>query len=455
MVAMKRALSAAIAGVLLFGCGGGGPSFREVAPTPRRMVMWLGDEGLDAEIAERMRHAGIDEVVVRRGSMNLGGRAPVLRFNAMPPVEGAIPVGIALEVQGARDDLDRAAAEAVWRAISAELDGSVPAELVLDVPRLTEGFGDFVGHLTEIAGVSVVPLLSFDQIQSEHGLRAAGQARICIVPAFGTDGADLRGVRELDPLPLREKLEPLAGSGVRVRLAVVVTPRAEPVLEGPGDDLDPLTEVATVSTTSILDRTFTFDRAASWSGRQWQVGESVALRWVDAARLNAAFAEMQRLVLPEIAGWDLVSFPPEGRALGLGRDTMLRYLEGEGPGPDVDVEVERDGQILRVALANRGPFVTAVTNHGNWVQLSVDEGWIRARDPGSFDGLRLGNVRGGDWLEGGREQLNGVRFSEIYLGPEERVVSGWVRLPSSRSQVAVQWHLTLSDGSAVTGQLNR
>ena len=36
-------------------------------------------------------------------------------------VDGAIPVGLALEVRGVREDLDRAAAEAVWRAIEAEL----------------------------------------------------------------------------------------------------------------------------------------------------------------------------------------------------------------------------------------------------------------------------------------------------------------------------------------------
>lgn len=452
---MKRALSAAVVGLLLLGCGGGGPSFQEVAPTPRRTVVWLGDEGLDAATAERMRLAGVDEVVVRRGSMNLGGRAPVLRFNTMPPVEGAIPVGIALEVQGAHEDLDRAAAEAVWRAISAELDGSVPAELILDVPRLSEGFGEFVTDLTEISGVSVVPLLSFDQLQDGPGLRAAESARICVVPAFGTDGADLRGVRELDPLPLRKKLEALGATGVRVRLAMVVTPRAEPAIEGPGDDLDPLTAAATVSTTSTLDRTFTFERAATWSGRNWTPGESVALRWVDAARLHAALQEMHRLVLPEVAGWDLVVLPPEGRALGFGRETLLRYLEGEGPGPEVDVEVERDGQILRVLLTNSGRFVTAVTNHGNWVQVSVGEGWVRARDQGSFDGLRRGKVQGDSWREGGSDQLNGVRFTEIYLGPEERVASGWVRLPSSRSTVTIQWHLTLSDGSAVTGQTQR
>ena len=141
---------------MFLGCGGGGPSFQEVAPTPRRLVVWLGAEGLDAETAARMRAAGGDEVVVRRGSMNLSGRAPVLRFNSTPPIEGAIPVGIALEVQGVREDLDRAAAEAVWRAIDAELDGSVPAELILDLPRLTQSLDAFVTALTEVSGVSVV-----------------------------------------------------------------------------------------------------------------------------------------------------------------------------------------------------------------------------------------------------------------------------------------------------------
>lgn len=452
---MMRALSAAVLAALFLGCGGGGPSFQEVAPTPRRLVVWLGAEGLDAETAARMRAAGVDEVVVRRGSMNLSGRAPVLRFNSTPPIEGAIPVGIALEVQGAREDLDRAAAEAVWRAIDAELDGSVPAELILDLPRLTQSLDAFVTALTEVSGVSVVPLLSFEQIQREEGIRTAVGARTCVLPAFGTDGADLRGVRELGPLPLSKKLEPVAGSGVRVRLAVVLTPRTEPALEGPGDDLDPLTGVSTVSTTSTLDRTFTFESTANWSGRSWQKNDSVAVRWVDAARLNAALMEMHRLVLPEVAGWDLVALPPEDQSLGLGRETLLRYLEGEGPAPVVEFEVQRDGRSVRVSLTNTGPFVTAVSNHGNWVQVSVDDGWIQARDRGSFDGLRLGNARGRDWSEGDLDRFNGVRFSEIYLGPNEQVSSGGVRLPSSRSKVTVSWNLTLSDGSAVTGEVTR
>jgi hypothetical protein len=398
-----------------------------------------------------MRAAGVDEVVVRPGSIDLAGLAPVLRFRTMPPVEGAIPVAIALDVLAARPGLDRAAAEAVWRAIEGELDGAVPAEVILDVRQLTVDFHEFVGDLTAVSGVSVVPLLSFEQLQTDEGLKTAAAARACVVPAFGTDGADLRGVNELDPLPLDKKLEPLVGSGVRVRLAVVMTPRTEPPLENVGDDLDPLTRSTSVSTTSNLDRTFTFEEDLSWSGRTWEAGDTVAVRWVDAARLNAALTEIHRLLLPEVAGWDLVSLPPEGRALGLGRETLLLYLEGQGPAPEVGVEVERNGRNLQVSLVNSGQFVTAVTNYGNWVQVSVEEGLIRARDRGTFDGLRLGIANGNDWREGDLDQFNGVRFSEVYLGPEERVSSGSVRLPSSRSEVTVRWHLSLSDGSVMTG----
>ena len=85
----------------------------------------------------------------------------------------------------------------------------------------------------------------------------------------------------------------------------------------------------------------------------------------------------------------------------------------------------------------------------------MDEGWIQARDRGTFDGLRLGNVQGRNWSEGDLDWFNGVRFTEVYLGPDEQVSSGAVRLPSSRSKVTVRWNLTLSDGSAVTGEMNR
>jgi hypothetical protein len=314
-----------------------------------------------------------------------------------------------------------------------------------------------VTDMSEVSGVAVVPLLGIAQLQTVEGLEVAEAARSCIIPAFGTDGADLRAVGELDPLPLDKKLAPLAGSKVRVRLGISLRPRAEPELDEPGEDLNPLTErqTAIATTNSTLDRSFEFKKSIVWSGRSWQPGERVAVRWMDACRLHAALLEAHRLVVPEVAGWDLVSLPAEGLGLGLTREALFRYLQGEGPGPEVRVSVERRGRSLRVRLSNPTLFATAVSNYGNWLQIAVSDGLLVVEGRGSFDGVTLGSIRSGRWQEGDRGPVDAARFGEVYLAPGEEVVTGTIRLPSSRSRVSVSWYLSLFDGSEITGEIQR
>jgi hypothetical protein len=373
------------------------------------------------------------------------------------PVEGSIPLGIALDVTGVREDLDEATAEAVWRALDSDLGGDLPAEVILDLPELADGLGEFLVALQQVSGLSVVPLLSFSQIQTQQGRDVAMAARSCVVPSFGTDGVALRGIGELDPLPLREKLAPLADAGVRVRIGIAIQPRTVPALDGPGEDLDPLTESssATVSTSSILDRTFTFRRNTTWSGTTWPAGESIAIRWMDASRLRAAFEESHRMALPEMGGWDLVHLPREGQGLGLTRETLIRYLGGEGPEPALELDVQRSGRSVRVSLENASPFATAVSNHGNFVEVSVEEGWVTVDGFGSFDRLIRGTLDRGKWEQGDFERVNAVRFFEVYLAPGEKVTSGTARVPSSRSKVAVRYSLTLFDGANLSGTVYR
>ena len=435
-------------------CGGRTTTFLEVAPAPRRLVVWLDNGEIDVETSALLQAAGVDEIVLRRGHLDLSGRAPVLRFVPAGEVAGSIPVGIALEVGEVRPGLDKAAAKAVWRAIEAEFGASIPAELILDLPELAEGLDDFIVHLSQSSGLAVVPLLSFEQLQSELGLEVAKAARTCIVPAFGTDDADLRGIGELDPLPLEQKLSPLAGSGVRVRAAIVLRSRTEPPLVGPGEDLDPLTEeqTTTMTTETNLDRRFVFQKPVVWSGRSWKVGESVEFRWMDAGRLHAVLAEIHRVTVPDVAGWDLVPLPAEDTRLGLSREALLRYLGGEGPEPDIQVGIDRTGRSLRIVVSNRSPFATTVSNFGNWVQVSVDEGWLVAEGRGSFDRSAVGTVQGGQWARQDLVRVNAVRFYELYVASGEEIVSGTVRIPSSRSPVTVSWRFTLSDGSEIIGE---
>lgn len=453
---MKRlALSLALFAVA--SCGGHAPVPRDVAPTPRRLVVWLDDTGLDEATADRLQGVGVDEVVMRRGSVDLSGQAPVLRIDSSGPVEGSIPMGISLEVTGVRPDLGEAAATAVWRALEADLGNALPAEVILDLPDLEQGLDEFVVAFRELSGLSVVPVLSFTQLESELGRRVAEAAGSCVVPAFGTDGSVLRGIGERDPLPLREKLEPLENSGVRVRIGIVLQARTEPGLQGPGEDLDRLTEngVSTVSTNSTLDRTFVFEKSLSWSGSRWSPGDAVAVRWMDASRLHAAIDESEKLLLPELGGWDLLMLPPAEWELGLSRDTLVRYLGGEGPAPVVDLDVQRSGRNLRVSLVTTGPFATAVTNHGNWLEVSVDEGWLTVDGRGSFERLTRGTVNGGLWEQGDFERVNAARFFEVYVAPGEKMTSGTMQFPSSQSRVRVRYNLTLSDGTAVTGEVTR
>jgi hypothetical protein len=103
-----------------------------------------------------------------------------------------------------------------------------------------------------------------------------------------------------------------------------------------------------------------------------------------------------------------------------------------------------------VTLSNTGPFATAVSNHGNWVEVSVEEGWLTVDGRGSFERLTRGTVSDGRWEQGDFERVNAARFFEVYLAPGEKLTSGTLQVPSSRSRVTVRSNLTLSDGTTVS-----
>ncbi len=452
----NAAWAAAFACVLALGCGGGGP--REpagtVAPVPRRAVLWLDSSGVDALTASRLRTVGVDELVVQRGLVGLGGDVPVLRLTPAPPVAGSIPTAMALEVSELGPDPDPGMAAAMWKAIAAEVGDAIPAELILAFPQLAPGVDDLVRRLATEAGVPVVPLLRASQLGTEEAVRLVAAARSCIVPAFGTGYGGAQWADEESAEPLAERLAPLADAGARVRIAVSLRPITAPRLEGWGEGLNPLTEPenATISTSSELDRTFVLKRALAWGGRGWQAGDSVAVRWIDAARLNSALVEVNRLVLPEVGGWDLVSLPPVDGGLGMDREALIRYLGGAGPTPEVDVRAERSRDQVRLFMANPGPFASAVSGVGNWVEVSVAEGSLAAERPGTFDRLVLGTVDGDEWSPSYEGAARGVRFFESFVGPGEEMESGPVRLSSRRASCRVRWHLTLTSGEVLQGE---
>ena len=432
------------------GQGGG-----EVAPIPKRMVVWLTEDGIDGETADRLATVGVDQLVVRRGVILLSGGAPVVQLLPSPPVEGTIPTAVALEVRGLGSTIDPDGADSVWAALEADFGARQPTELILILPELGGAASGFVARLAQQSGLAVVPVLTVAQLDNEFGQAVARAAHRCIVPAFGSQNADLPGLGETDTRSLPMKLAAIKDLGVRVRVAIALRPKTDPEVDDWAEDIDALTDDANaeIKRTSTLDRSFLTKGALTWGRRSFGAGETIAVSWVDAARLGLFLTECHRTILPEIDGWDLVSLPPAGPNLGLDRDELIRYLSGEGPKPEINVQIRRSGRELTVALANTSRFRSAITGFGNWVQVELASGSLVATSRGSFDHVILGTVEGGEWRSNPSGGPTAVRFVETYLAPGEEIVTGSVRLPSSRSQVTVRWQVQVSDGSAVTGVL--
>ncbi len=452
--------AALLISILACACGGPDPGTAQSTNgpiIPRHTTVWLGDGGLDEMTAAELRMVGVDKVLVRRGVLDLAGAAPVLGFQPMPPMEGDLPSGIVLRVEGAREGLDADMAHAVWRAIAAQEGDSSPVEVVLDLPEVPPGMAEFLAELSRVSGIPIVPLLSVGQLGGEEVGRLVTTAGVCIVPVAGTGHSGLRGVGEGGAVPLYKNLEPLARLGVAVRPAIGLEPVTLPEIEVWGDDLNLLTEPVNgeVRTSSELDRTFVLGRALDWSGRSWDASSRLAVAWWDTAKLGAKLTEIDRLALPDVVGWDLVPLPPPGDRLGLGLEVLLRYLGGEGPAPDVRLEAKRSGRTVRVSLINNSPFVSAVSGVGNWLEVSVSQGSILVNGLGSFDRLELGTRRGGSWQAKEGSVADAVRFSETYLAPHEELETGSMRFSVSRAQVRIRWHILLSSGEEVTGELTR
>lgn len=453
---MQRVPVTALAALLLAtGCGPPAVAPGGVAAVPRVTRVWVGADGLDEATAVRLRQLGVDGLVVRRGGVALAGGAPVVRLVPWPAVDGPLPVAAAYVLDPGAVETGAPAADVLWTALADDVAEGGATELVLDVTRLTRGLDRLVAQLESASGLPVTPVLSVEQLREPGGVGVVRATRSCVVPLYGRPGDHLRATDQRSTAPLAERLEPLVGTGVRVRAGISLRPATAPRLAGWGDPLDALTEDdrCGVTTSSALDRTFVVRRAFEWSGRSWTAGDRIAVGWMDAARLDRAIAETVRLLRPDLGGWDLVTMPPPDAGLGIGREALERYLSGEGPRPQVDAVLEGSGSTRRVVLRNRSPFGTAVSSVGNLVQLTVSGGRLVAQDRGGFERVSVGTVRDGGWETTIAGAANGVRFYETHLAPGEEVRSGIVRLTSGRGDVSLRWEVVLTTGERVEGSL--
>ncbi len=440
--------------VLAIGCGRGQEvAVDKPAPLLRKTAVWVAG-AVDEDVAARLKRAGVDVLVVRRGLVDLTTGSPVIKVDPAPWIAGEIRGSAALRIESGSVELKPEAASALWRGL-APVVGPTTAEIVVDIPRLSPGIAGFVRALDQESGLPVLPILTVSQIRTDRGLELAKAAGTIIVPLFGPGGVGLRGVGDAGNEPLVDRLATLAGTGVRVRAGIVLTPRTDPKLARWGEDLDRLCNGGRVevSTASKLDRAFIFRKPMEWSGRKWAVGDRFEVQWMDAVRLDSALREIDSVFMPEMVGWDLVALPPADGTLGIDGRALTAYLEGQGPAPDLDVSLRRQGRSLRISVVNLSPFASVVSGHGNWVEVSLESGYLVADDAGDFERIEVGKRIGEQWKPGLSSGVNAVRFTEILVGAQESLTTGVIRLPSSRSKVTVRWSVMLSDGEVVSGEL--
>jgi len=420
---------------------------------PRTLAVWAGPSGIDQVTATELARVGVDEIVVRRGTVELAGGVPVVRTETVPPVADEIPQAAAFQLLLPKEEVKAKTATILWTALSRELaSGPSPVELLIELPVLPDGTAGLVERLAALSGLPIVPVLSVGQL----GERAAAVARAAgavTVMAYGQTDRWRSGTEPVAGL-LRKALAPLAPAGVPVRTGIVIVPRTDPALDRWGEELGPLTEPenAEIGDAPGFDRVFTLRRALQWSGREWKPGQRIAVSWTDAARLDAAIAEASRTAVPTCGGWDIVWLPPPtGESLGIGVDALVAYLDGRGPGPSPSVRAERRGGVVHIIVENPSLFPSAVSRFGNWFELDGEGAALVAEDRGAFDGVIPGTRRGGRFQRVTGGVADAIRFTENELSPGETVRSGRVRLTNRRTPLTLRWQIQLSDGRTLTG----
>ncbi len=421
------------------------------SPKGRQTVLWI-DEGVDDELAASLRRAGVTQVVVRRGTVNLTSATPVLRIVDGPEVAGEIPVAPALHLETGDRALDGDTAETLWRGLSPALAGT-PAELLLDMPRLPEGCDAFIAGLRASSGLDVVPILTVEQVNTPEawllrGLQGSASFRFlgrvavgCAAPARRPTSRWQIGCDHFSAVASACARQSSSGR------------RPYRLCGGGGKEWARCARAKTPSFALLPPSVASFPFAEKWSGatargrwaRRW-----TSVGWTRLGCIRPS-QDIDHLLLPDVVGWDLVSLPPAGDALGINREGLLEYLMGRGPGPELVVVPERTGRSLRVTVSNASPFSSAVSKSGHWLEVAMAGGALAARDKGDFDAITLGSRRRGQWQQGVGSGADAVRFGEVFIGPGEKMRTGVIRLPSSRSELTIRWRVVLSNGEVVEG----
>jgi len=165
------------------GCGREAVEAPGEPPFVRRTVVWTDPGALGGVDGEALLQAGVDLLAVPAAEVDLSGDIPVvktLRNEAWPTT---IPVALVVRIERVRRGLDPGTAMPVWRVIRGAVEEEItPAEIILDIPRVTEDLAPFIAELATESAVPVVPLVTSAQLRDPAVLEAVRAGCRPLVP---------------------------------------------------------------------------------------------------------------------------------------------------------------------------------------------------------------------------------------------------------------------------------
>jgi len=293
----------------------------------------------------------------------------------------------------------------------------------------------------------VVPARSLAGLELE---RLPAGVRLNVVALGNPPALDLPAAPPGDDL---ENLERLDSTGVRYRVAVVVSPIVTPP---PGPRGASLAHVAqpTAAEYRPADRgdDFLLRRPLDWGGVHLPAGTVVHVEAVDTARYHRDLGLILRPARPGLVGWDTVGLPDREPTLGLSLEAFIDYLRGGLPFPRPQVQAEwATPTRLRVALANPTPHGSALASTGNFVELRFEGTQLLDVTLGDFAGAEYGRIEGGSWRRAVAREANGVRLFLTCVPPVSRFAGTAVTFFSRPRTITTRWVVRLGDGQEIAG----
>jgi hypothetical protein len=457
MTGMRTAPVCLVIGTLLLG----GVPGRCRAATPGHLSqrVWVLGELPQAAEAAALRSAGVTDLAIPVGNVQLHGGASNLTLAPMPDLQALAgwPVAALVWVQGSGSSRGDAAGfvkelAPVMRALPA---GS---HVLLVARQYGEGVPIFARSVAEKTGQPVELAMAVADLAAH----LPGEGWVGVLPvAVALGNPDRMGFPATTRQDDMAALDKLQATTSDYRAAIVIASRATPP---PAAATVTLATLATGGVTSYRPGArgdiFKVEKPVDWGGTRLAPGQQVELELYDTVRFDRDLRDLLRPARAGFVGLDVVGLPAPEPTLGMSRQAWLDYLNGGLPYPQPRVLGQWSGATLRLTLESSGPQASSPATTGNFIEVQFAKGDQEKRSTksvindvafGDFSGVEYGRWDKGAFKRTNASEAEVVRFYLTVVYPFSRASGAAVMFTARPQYVQVRWGMRLGDGTDVSG----